>query len=432
MSLAPEVHLSADEPLPPAGALRRCVRLSPERFLSDYWEKQPLFSAAADLPASFNDLFAIDDLDRLFRTGSLRSTFVRVIRDGQDVDPGHWRRSGDSGVKVAVTDYVDPVAVGAYWDAGSTIMVYTIDGLCLPVGDFCRRLADDVGHRVTANAYASPPGRRALPLHYDNHDVFILQIDGSKRWRVYDAVAPLPFENEQGGDLGDPGDRTPLIDVTMRPGDTLYIPRGFSHCVQTEDQRSIHLTLGVVGLTWHDVLSKVLAKVLANERAFRPVLPLGFGGGAARVRAELPELVEQAVAAVARDGLAEAFDAVEAWESKAKQMEVASVLQRTDQAASLALGSRVRLRSGIRPTLSDHRADGATVLVLHRRRIPVPEHLLGVVRLLLDGRAASAQSLAALVPDTSADETFTLVRALVGHGVLVPDDDRPVRSGTGS
>ena len=39
------------------------------------------------------------------------------------------------------------------------------------------------------NAYLSPPSARGLELHFDFHDVFVLQLDGAKRWRVWEPLA---------------------------------------------------------------------------------------------------------------------------------------------------------------------------------------------------------------------------------------------------
>ena len=49
---------------------------------------------------------------------------------------------------------------------------------------FCRMLGPELGRSFQTNAYLTPPyGQGYLP-HWDNHEVFILQVMGSKRWNI--------------------------------------------------------------------------------------------------------------------------------------------------------------------------------------------------------------------------------------------------------
>ena len=39
---------------------------------------------------------------------------------------------------------------------------------------------------MKGNLYITAVGHRGLVLHWDDHDVFILQLTGSKHWRVWE------------------------------------------------------------------------------------------------------------------------------------------------------------------------------------------------------------------------------------------------------
>ena len=54
---------------------------------------------------------------------------------------------------------------------------------------FTRRLVEELGHPAQVNAYITPESSRGFDPHYDVHDVFVLQVDGEKHWRVH---APGP------------------------------------------------------------------------------------------------------------------------------------------------------------------------------------------------------------------------------------------------
>ena len=52
------------------------------------------------------------------------------------------------------------------------------------LGLLCRLLGPELGHRFQTNLYLTPPHGKGFTPHWDNHDVFILQVLGSKHWNV--------------------------------------------------------------------------------------------------------------------------------------------------------------------------------------------------------------------------------------------------------
>lgn len=110
---------------------------------------------------------------------------------------------------------------------------------------------------VGANMYLTPPNSQGLTRHYDDHCVFVCQLVGTKKWRLF------PQSNLQLPRLYDPLGRLHGSEVQsstaegqqvlLREGDILYIPRGVLHEACTEsasfdgssDGYSLHLTLGI-------------------------------------------------------------------------------------------------------------------------------------------------------------------------------------------
>jgi hypothetical protein len=66
--------------------------------------------------------------------------------------------------------------------------------------------------------------------------------------------------------MGEPGD--PVLDITLRAGDTLYLPRGWLHEAKTSETDSLHLTVGVNVYTWMDAFKAALDNC-AGEVGFR-------------------------------------------------------------------------------------------------------------------------------------------------------------------
>jgi hypothetical protein len=104
-------------------------------------------------------------------------------------------------------------------------------------------------------------------VHHDTHDVICLQISGEKRWLVYEPALELPLKDQRySKELGGPGDA--VEDVTLTPGDTLYLPRGWLHEALTSDSDSLHVTIGVNLYTWIDAF-KAAIEECGEEVDFR-------------------------------------------------------------------------------------------------------------------------------------------------------------------
>ena len=83
-----------------------------------------------------------------------------------------------------------------------------------------------------------------LAPHFDDHDAFILQLEGSKEWRLYGFAAEQPLRGRHfdidASLLGEPSQT-----LCLEAGDLLYVPRGLVHQAHATDTSSLHLTLGV-------------------------------------------------------------------------------------------------------------------------------------------------------------------------------------------
>jgi hypothetical protein len=98
----------------------------------------------------------------------------------------------------------------------------------------------------------------------------VLQVSGTKRWRVYEPLLELPLKHQRwSASMGDPG--PPFADVTLVAGDTLYLPRGWPHEAVTDAADSLHLTIGLHPPTRLDALRAAL-EACAEDVEFRRAL----------------------------------------------------------------------------------------------------------------------------------------------------------------
>jgi ribosomal protein L16 Arg81 hydroxylase len=170
----------------------------------------------------------------------------------------------------------DPAKVKALLGLGASLVANHVHRVCPEVASIAQMLEREFAARVAANVYCSFKGVQAFQTHFDLHDVFAVQMEGEKTWRVYESradapVLPLPPGEEIEKWLTASRGRL-LFEAEMKPGDILYLPRGQYHDALTGAQASLHVSFGVTPATGL-ALFKLLENALTAESAFRQYLP---------------------------------------------------------------------------------------------------------------------------------------------------------------
>ena len=239
--------------------------VEPERFLDEHWEARPLLVQRGE-EGRFHDLLSVPEAERLVASTGLRYPAFRLVKAEEDLPVREytvdlsWRP-----VPIAAT--IDVGRVATEFSRGATIVLQALHLHHAPLARFARDLEQELGQAVQVNAYYTPRAAQGLPVHHDTHDVFCLQVAGEKRWLVYEPALELPLKDQRyHRELGGPGE--PVLDVTLRPGDTLYLPRGWLHEAITSESDSLHLTVGLSTYTWLDALKDALEDC-RDELSFR-------------------------------------------------------------------------------------------------------------------------------------------------------------------
>ncbi|MFZ0013100.1 MAG: cupin domain-containing protein [Acidimicrobiia bacterium] len=232
-------------------------------FASELWTKRPQLrrSSAA---GGFDDLLSLDDVDLIVSTRGLRLPTFRLVKEGATLPASRYTKTTRSGSQTA-PGVIDSRAVFDEFADGATLVFQSMHRYWAPLAGYCRGLELALGHPVQANAYITPPAAQGFGAHEDEHDVFVLQSHGTKEWRVHDRH-----------DL--PPRRPPVIDAVLAPGDSLYIPAGFPHSASTQQDVSVHVTIGILAVTWAAAVKEVL-KTVESDPALGEPLPLRFSAG---------------------------------------------------------------------------------------------------------------------------------------------------------
>ena len=302
-----------------------------------------------------DDLFSGDAVDELISVRGLRAPFLRVAKDGRTFGDREFTSGG--GVGATVADQLNDDLVWRHFEAGATLVLQALHRTHEPMLRFAQDLAADLGHPCQVNAYVTPPQNTGFSDHYDVHDVFVVQVEGEKRWRIREPVWPLPLRDQpwdqRRAAVEEAAGTPPLDEFVMTPGDVLYLPRGFLHSATAMGEVSIHLTIGVHQWTRHHLaeqLTEAALRRLADDETVRASLPLGvdmadpttWGSEAQAVRGALVAAIE-ALPDEAVAGLLAA---------KARAAQRVGPLGPVAQLRAAQAGaSRVELRAHLRPRL---------------------------------------------------------------------------------
>jgi ribosomal protein L16 Arg81 hydroxylase len=398
-------------------ALSRCINIGTDRFASEYWGVKPLLSPADSLGRDFSDLFSSEAVDELVSSHGLRTPFMRMAIEGQVLAKEKFTSSGGFGAEIS--DQVSSEKVLAQFAAGATIVLQGLHRTWPPLIDFTTRLVADLGHPVQVNAYITPASSRGFDPHYDVHDVFVLQIAGEKRWRIHSPVHPDPLSDQPWSQhtraVAAEARNEPVIDQVLRPGDALYLPRGWIHSAEALGDTSVHLTIGMSAFTRADLVAQVIAKTRADA-SLRSSLPLGLDLTDPEALASiLAETLADLVAAVQADPVTPEAAAA----SLARRLtsitrpEPVRPLATVAGLARLDPASVVRWRLGLAGSVD---AEGDIVtLTAGSRTLSLPVVAHSALDHLLLGEPTAVGEL----PGLDEGDAIVVCRRLVREGVLV-------------
>jgi bifunctional lysine-specific demethylase and histidyl-hydroxylase NO66 len=340
----------------------------------------------------------------------LRVPAVRLVRDGAVLDPRGYTRRARTGA-TTIVDLVDPGRLLDHLATGATLVLQSLQRWWPPLTAFCRDLELELGHQVQANAYLTPSGAAGLAPHHDTHDVFVLQVAGAKHWSVAEPVLPTPLPTHR-SDHGEAAGQPALFDAELEAGDCLYLPRGFVHSARAQQDVSLHITVGVLATTVHDLLRRILERTAGDER-FRHSLPPGYHEDPAVALQSVKSAVAELQSWLADlDPAPVAAELQERFWSRRPQLLDGQLLELVDL-GRLDDDTVVRRRHR-----SICRFDGESDvlrLMLGDRVVELPAALEPAVRRLVDGGPVRVGDLADLLDQGS---RAVLVRRLVREGLL--------------
>jgi len=379
--------------------------ISRARFLQEYREQRPLV-LRREQPAYYASLLCLDDIDRVLTSADLHYPSVVLKSAARDIVPSEYTLQGGE---------LDVARLYQLFAEGATVTLAYMDTVIPTLTELCRGLEADFCHPFQANVYLTPPGNQGARIHYDTHDVLVLQITGSKRWITYGTPIELPLRNQSFDpamkDLGEP-----TLQFELSAGDAAYIPRGVVHDARATDSVSLHITVGFLAYTWTDFLLESVADVCLNNPLFRKTLPPGFARERLPAqqtqeifRSLMQHLAQPALSETVRERLTDEFLAACPPLLRGQMAQLAGVSQ-------IHMGTTLQMRPH---AIAQLQVGEDAVTVRHfGRKISFPPHVATAIQFVFQHQRFAVRDLPGELDDAG---KLTLVRRLVREGLLSAD-----------
>ncbi|GGP56049.1 JmjC domain-containing protein [Streptomyces melanogenes] len=221
-------------------------------------------------PSLLDDCFSWAGLNEILSRGSAVPADFFLCAQGKRL-PEHQYTTSLDGHRV-----FDLPQVFALMRAGATLIIDSLDRIHPGV----RAATDDVmritGETAACNLFVTFDDAQAFDSHFDEVDTFVVQLLGTKHWKVHGPSEEFPLPEYGNSDPVNCPD-TVLFEKTLVPGDVIHVPRGWWHTVRGGGETSLHLTFTFTRRTGYDWLRwaarQTLGRVEIRESLDRTASP---------------------------------------------------------------------------------------------------------------------------------------------------------------
>jgi len=233
-----------------------------EVFLDEYFDKKPLYIKGK--PNKFNDIFCLNDFNYILNNNQLLYPKVRITDHHNSIhkydlieDKNRYENN--------LNNLLDKNKMLLALNKGGTLVFDTIQQHSSKLEDFIDQLSYEINTKINVNGYYTKKNTVGVNIHFDRHDVLVLQIHGSKRWYFKEDKHQLSKSMRHQKVPNVDTHRTGWESVLLEQGDIFYCPRGLWHFTETENQSSAHLAVGIYPVTLKRWLEETLSDQQISE-----------------------------------------------------------------------------------------------------------------------------------------------------------------------
>ena len=147
----------------------------PEEFLGSSWGIT--YKHVHGWPGKFSHLLPWERLNEILQQHRLDYPRLRLTRDGKNLAAEAYLRHVTGRRKVTVPR-LQHAKLTQQLSAGATLVLDAVDELYEPLTELAEGLELFFHERIQINCYAGWRTSQGFDLHWDDHDVFILQVTG--------------------------------------------------------------------------------------------------------------------------------------------------------------------------------------------------------------------------------------------------------------
>lgn len=214
-------------------------------------------------------------LERVLEAGAIPAKRVRMTRRGGAIHQAFFVKDGR----------LDVDRVRTLLDDGASLVIAPLDGCLSQVDSLVADVRSRTRDRVESGVIATTGEGGAFHLHFDPEDLLIVQVEGTKTWRIHETPVPHPVRDMP---AVTPPSEGRVLEYMLAAGDVMLVPAGYWHHCENGPGRSIHIGLFLVPPSLPRAAERLVERLLADERTRAP---LGRDGSdaldAALVRSKL-------------------------------------------------------------------------------------------------------------------------------------------------
>ncbi len=244
--------------------------ISISSFIETYWEKTFLYIHRGD-ESYYTDVITVQEIDEYLQNKEIRYPALRLVKNGLEALPEQYTTTLAAKNRV-FNKIIDNHKMFEIFKEGATITLTDIHRSINKISTFSLLIERELGFPIQVNMYITPPNAQGFSPHFDLHDVIVLQICGTKNWHIYNTPISFPTKNQTNTNYKV---EEPSSEISVSPGDFLYIPRGLVHDAKSTNDVSAHITIGLLTYKNIDILTE-LARIVEKDEYFREALPINF------------------------------------------------------------------------------------------------------------------------------------------------------------
>jgi ribosomal protein L16 Arg81 hydroxylase len=376
--------------------------ISSTEFLNEYWEKKPLI--LQNRASGYDKLFSLKDADFLISTlPTPNSTWIRFINNNNELRVEDYLNKEHLSI-------LDKNKVMRGFNNGNTIVLNALHRRFDPIRKFCKNLEGIFGHNVGANMYLTPSTAQGFSAHFDAHNVMILQIDGQKLWKIYDQPILFPIVKEDTPFLK--SSNSPTLEIFLKPGDLLYMPRGLVHEALTEKSYSLHLTVGIHVATWVDLIKEMALQ----EETLREALPIGILSNTNDHPIDEKRIID--VLCKNKNTIHQALEKLRTKFDEKRASSFYGELSAIKNAEEITVSTLLSKKKGLKHSMSTD--DNHVIIHYGKNAYKAPAAAELLLDYVMEAPQFSIQTLPDYLQFLSESSKLALVKSLVKAGLLVP------------